>query len=546
VPVIAEDILPAPRRRLQRPRLGGWTLLALAVALPTLVPLVVTGTALIAPDPRLWTHLFDHVLPDVVANTAWLLLGVGLGTAVVGTVLAALVALCEFPGRRVFAWALLLPLAMPTYVLAVAAVGLLDYAGPVATVLREWGVGFPEIRSRGGIILVMTLALYPYVYLIARTAFASQGLRAFEAARSLGMSPLQAFLRASLPLARPWIAGGTVLVLMETLADFGAVAAFNYDTFTTAIYKAWFGMFSVDAALQIASVLLLVVLVLVALEARSRAHRVYAQLGGSPVRRVSLGRMRWIATALCTGVVVTAFLIPVLQLLRGAWWHVHELDLRYLALMGNSVTLGLVAALLTTAAGLVLAYAVRRQPGMLSSAIVRLATLGYALPGALLAIALYVPLARAAAALEQGLGTGALLQGSLVLLLMAYGVRFLAVAHAPISGALLRIRPSLDESAMLQGVGGVPLLWRVHLPLLRRGLFAAALLVFVDVMKEMPITLMTRPFGWDTLATRVFELTNEGEWARAAWPSLGILVAGLFPILWLNRGVEGASDESAA
>jgi iron(III) transport system permease protein len=533
VPATNDAVTRAPRGPLPL-----WLALSAVLALPTLVPVVVTASALLDPDLESWRHLARYVLPGVVANTLWLMVGVGVGTALLGTALAALVGLCEFPGRRVFAWALLLPLAMPGYVLAVAMVELLGYAGPLATPLREHGLVLPEVRSRAGVTIVMTLALYPYVYLVARSAFASQGLRALEAARALGLTPARAFFRASLPLARPWIAGGVLLVLMETLADFGTVAAFNYDTLTTAIYKAWFGLFSVDAALQIASVLLLLALVLVVAEARSRARQAWTAVGAAPQRRVPLGRGRWLATAACTAVLLIAFGVPVGQLLRSALRHPGEFGVHYVELLGSSVGLGLVAAGLIAAAALALAYAVRRFPGRLSVAFARAATLGYALPGALLAIALYVPTARLMGALERGLGIGTLVQGGLLLMLMTYGVRFLAVAHAPLSAALLRIRPSLEESARLQGVGGAALLRHVYLPLLRGGLSAALLLVFVDVMKEMPITLMTRPFGWDTLATRIFELTNEGEWARAACPSLGIVVAGLLPIYWLNRGLE--------
>jgi iron(III) transport system permease protein len=541
VPAI-RDAVSAPARG----RLPLWLLLAAVLALPTLLPIAVTASALFAPDLEIWRHLARHVLPGVAANTLWLMAGVGLGTALLGTALAALVALCEFPGRRAFAWALLLPLAMPGYVLAVAVVDLLGYAGPLATALRGAGVALPEVRSRGGVILVMTLSLYPYVYLVARAAFASQGLRALEAARALGLSPARAFFRASLPLARPWIAGGVLLVLMETLADFGTVAAFNYDTFTTAIYKAWFGMFSVDAALQVASVLLLVALALVVAEAHSRARQAFTAVGAAPQQRLALGRWRWAAAAACATVLLLAFAVPAAQLLRSALRYPGELDARYFALLGSSVSLGLVAAALTALAALALAYAVRRFPGRASRLAARLATLGYALPGALLAIALYVPMAQLMGLLERGFGLGHLVQGSLLLMLMTYGVRFLAVAHAPLAAALLRIRPSLEESARLQGVGGVALLRQVYLPLLRGGLSAALLLVFVDVMKEMPITLMTRPFGWDTLATRIFELTNEGEWARAAWPALGILAAGLLPMYWLNRGLEPEAHGPAA
>jgi iron(III) transport system permease protein len=539
LPAASTARLPSGVFRLPRRYL--WTAMALFICVPTLIPIGATLAALMRPDAETWNHLLQYVLPHVSGNTLWLLAGVGLGSAVLGTGLAALVALCEFPGRRWFGWALLLPLAMPAYVLAVAAISLFDYAGPVQTALRGIGLGFPEFRSRWGVILVMTLALYPYVYLVARQAFASQGARALEAARALGCSPLRAFFSASLPLAWPWIAAGTLLVLMETLADFGTVAAFNYDTFTVAIYKAWFAMFSVDAALQIASVLLLVALVLLLAEARARRGLRFTAMGHGHARRLPLKRWRWAATGVCALVLLLAFALPVARLLHDALQFRAELDLRYARMAGNALLLGFMSAGLLVLAAMGVAYAQRRSPGWLTAAAARVATLGYALPGALLAVGLYVPLVAAAHWADARLGWSVAIHGSLVLLLLAYGVRFLAVAYAPVNAGLLRVRPSLSEAARTLGVGGVRLFARVHLPLLRGSLFTAALLVFVDVMKEMPITLMTRPFGWDTLATRVFELTSEGEWGRAAWPSLGIVVAGLVPVYLLNRGAERAT-----
>jgi iron(III) transport system permease protein len=518
-----------------------WQILALLVCLPTLLPLGATLFALLTPDAALWAHLLDYVLPEVTVNTLWLLLGVGSASALLGTPLPALVALCEFPGRRLFGWALLLPLAMPGYVLAIAFIGLFDYAGPLATALRGHAIALPEIRSRGGVIAVLSLTLYPYVYLLARQAFASQGLRALEAGRALGLAPFAAFRRVALPLARPWIAGGVLLVLMETLADFGTVAAFNYDTFTTAIYKAWFALFSLEAALQIAAVMLLLVLVLIGLEARTRARQRYTALGPATARRLALGRLRWPASAFCAAILVLAFVLPVLQLGTLAWPYLPELDRRYLGFAANSAGLGLVAAALTTLAALLLAQAARAAPGAFTGLGVRLATLGYALPGALLAVGLYVPLARGVGLLNAQFGWTLALQGGLLLLLMAYGVRFMAVAHAPVAGGFLRIRPSMLEACRLLGVGRLTQARRLYWPLLRGALFTATLLVFVDVMKEMPITLMTRPFGWDTLATRVFELTSEGEHARAAVPALGIVIAGLLPVWLLNRGADRAT-----
>ncbi|MGV8941342.1 MAG: ABC transporter permease [Lysobacter sp.] len=516
--------------------LRGWTWLAVALSLPSLIPLAATLAALARPDSDTLQHLWQYVLPQVAGNTLWLLLGVGAGTAVLGTALAALVALCEFPGRRMFAWLLVLPLAIPGYVLAVAFIGLFDYSAPLTTFLRDSvGTQLPDIRSRGGLIVVMTLALYPYVYLVAREAFASQGARAMEAARALGMGPWRAFWHASLPMARPWIAGGTLLVLMETLADFGAVSAFNYETFTTAIYKAWFALFSTDTALQIAAVLLIGVLVLVGLEAASRKRQSFASVGLAAATRIPLGRRGWWATGGCAVVLFAALALPLSQLAWDGLAHLADLDLNYLASLRNALSLSAMAAALTTAAAFAIALAARDQPGLLTTAITRITTLGYGLPGALLAIGLYVPVAQFSTWLMDTRGWDVPLEGGLLLLLIAYGIRFLAVAHTPVAGGLLRIRPQVLEASRSLGVTGARQLRQVHWPLLRGSFATAALLVFVDTMKEMPITLMMRPFGWDTLATRVFELTNEGEYARAALPSLAIALAGLIPVIALTR-----------
>ena len=540
----APGILPAPGSAptptaLYRPRVAGaspWVWLAVALSVPSLVPLLATLASLTRPDPDTLGHLTAYVLPQVGGNTLWLLLGVGLGTSLLGTALAALIALCEFPGRGLFAWALVLPLALPGYVLAVVFIDLFDYAGPVASALRDAGwPALADFRSRGGLILVMTLSLYPYVYLVARDAFASQGARALEAARALGMGPWRAFARASLPMARPWIAGGTLLVLMETLADFGTVAAFNYTTFTTAIYKAWFALFSTDTALQIAAVMLLLVMALVAIEAATRSRQSFAALGPRGAPRTPLGKHAWIATALCLLVLTAAVLLPFSRLLWNALAHLALLDARYLDTAINALTLAALAAGLTTTAAFVIAMAARARAGLLTTATTRLATFGYGMPGALLAIGLYVPAAQLSTWLAKTRGWDLMLEGGLVLLLAAYGIRFMAVAHTPVAGGLLRIKPSVLEASRSLGVTGARQLRQVHWPLLRGSFATAALLVFVDVMKEMPITLMMRPFGWDTLATRVFELTSEGEYARAALPALAIVLAGLVPVILLTR-----------
>jgi len=515
-----------------------------------LVPVVVTFSSFARVDSNILTHLAEFVLPELVGNTVWLLLGVGIGVSVLGVSLAWLTAMCDFPGRRLFDWALLLPLALPAYVTAFVAIGLLDFTGPLLTWLREgWGItGLPEIRSRGGVILVMSLALYPYVYLIAKNAFATQGRVALEAAQSLGLSRTQGFFRVALPMARPWIAAGLMLALMETLADFGTMAIFNYDTFTTAIYKAWYSLFSLPAAAQLASILILFVLVAVVFEQRSRSRMRYGAVGRSATqRRIRLSpALAGLAFLYAATVLAVAFLIPVVQL--GLWARTvlaEDLDSRYWDFAWHSLLLAGIGALMVVIVALLLAYAGRQRPGTAMTWTQRLATLGYAFPGAVLAVGLFIPMAALDNWLIErshiwfGFGGTEILKGTLLVMLLAYLVRFLAVGFGPIDSGLQRITRNIDEAARNLGSSTTALLTRVHLPILRASLLTAATLAFVDIMKEMPITLMTRPFGWDTLAVRVFEMTSEGEWERAALPSLAIVVAGIIPLILLTwRGTH--------
>lgn len=522
---------------------------ALLLSAPALAPLLVIVSALATPEVEVWSHIARYVLPDVVANTILLVLGVALLAGVIGAGLAWLTAMCDFPGRRFFDWALLLPLAMPAYVLAFVAVGALDYAGPVQSWLREvfgssrW---FPPIRSTGGVVVVLSLALYPYVYLLARSAFLTQGRRVLEAAQTLGLTPGAAARRVAFPMARPWIAAGVALVCMETLADFGAVSVFNYNTFTTAIYRAWFGMFSVQAALELAGILLIFVLLALVLERRARrgAHFASARDASRPAPRFALqGPARWSATLVVGLVFAIAFALPVVQLLS---WTIEralsDIDARYWGFIARSLMLASSAAAVIVAASVTLSYISRRRPTWTIRSVVRIATMGYAVPGTVLAVGILVPLIALnnlahnafAALFGHGLALP-MLQGTLLAVLLAYLARFLAVGFQPIDSGFHRITRNLDEASINLGVTGAQLVRKVHLPLLRTSLTTAAALVFVDVMKEMPITLITRPFGWDTLAVRVFEMTSEGEWERAALPAAAIVLVGLIPAALLTR-----------
>ncbi|MDN6872870.1 MULTISPECIES: ABC transporter permease [Pseudomonas] len=523
-----------------------WYPITFSIAALVALPLVVLALSWGEVDTEIWAHLWDTQLPRLLGNSLVLVLGVGIGVTLLGTSLAWLTALCEFPGRRWLDWALMLPFAIPAYVLAFVFVGLLDFAGPLQTLLREWfgsGLRLPRVRSTGGVILVLVLVFYPYVYLLARGAFLAQGRGLTEAARVLGLSPWQAFWRVALPMARPAIGAGLALAIMETLADFGAVSVFNFDTFTTAIYKTWYGFYSLSSATQLASLLLLGVFLVVLGERHSRG-RVVA--GSEKPRTAPLYRLRgfkaFAASAWCGLVFACAFAIPLAQLLAWCWQRGRfDLDERYWGLLWHSLGLGATAAALCVVVGLLLAFARRQTPAKPVRTAVGLANLGYAVPGSVLAVAIMLAFSwldnHWVIPLSSALGGAGkpLLLGSLGALLLAYLIRFLAVAEGPLESTLMRIRPSFAEASRSLGVAGPALFARVYLPLLAPGLMSAALLVFVDVLKEMPATLLMRPFGWDTLAVRVFEMTSEGEWARAALPALSLVLAGLLPVVLLIR-----------
>lgn len=522
-----------------------WYPLVFTVCALVLLPLSVLVLSWQSIDVQIWSHLLDTQMSRLLGNTLTLILGVGVGVTVLGVSLAWLTSLCEFPGRRWLDWALMLPFAIPAYVLAFVFVGLLDFSGPVQTLLREWfgPMRLPRVRSTGGVIIVLVLVFYPYVYLLARTAFLAQGKGLMEAARVLGQSPLQAFWRVALPMARPAIGAGVALALMETLADFGAVAVFNFDTFTTAIYKTWYGFFSLSSAAQLASLLLLAVMLVLYGERRARGA---VRSSNERPRVAALYHLRGVkalaASSWCLLVFACAFVIPVLQLLVWFWQRGRfDLDERYGALILHTLYLGAMAALITVAVALLLAFARRQAPTRVVRAGVSLANLGYALPGSVLAVSIMLAFSyldnQLVVPLSSWLGGAGrpLLMGSLAALLLAYLVRFIAVAYGPLENSLGRIRPSLPEASRSLGVSGPRLFFKVYLPLLAPGALSAALLVFVDVLKEMPATLLMRPFGWDTLAVRVFEMTSEGEWSRASLPALTLVLVGLLPVIGLIR-----------
>jgi iron(III) transport system permease protein len=514
-----------------------------------LVPIAAVLSSLLRPSIAIWTHLWRTQLVELLANTTLLLLGVGAGTLVVGTLLAWLVVAYRFPGRAIFDWALILPLAMPAYVIGFAFLGVFDYPGPVQTAIRGWigpDAALPNLRSRGGVVLVMTLVFYPYVYLLARTAFREQGLATLETARSLGRSRWRAFTDVVLPMSRPALVAGVSLALMEALADFGTVSTFGYRTLTEAIHRVWLGMFDRLAATQLASLLLGFAALLLWLErARRRGARfAHSARRGTGIAPVPLTGWRAAAATLsCTVVISLGFVIPVAQL--GVWaadaLHRRALPPEFTHVLVNTVLLAGSATIIAAVVAAVLVYAVRVHPTATVVSAAQFSAMGYALPGAVIAVGILLPLAWLdhviADALEYvlGPGRGLLLTGSAGGLVFAYLVRFLAVSFHTLETAFARIPRSLDEAARSLGLRPAGTLRRVHVPLMRRGALTALALVFVEVMKEMPATLLLRPFGYDTLAVKVWEWTSESMWAEAAVPALVIVGAGLLPVWVLIR-----------
>jgi iron(III) transport system permease protein len=539
-----------------RPRLSGWTVAALAVAAVIAVPVLVVLSSLLSPRGEVWRHLWRTQLLELLANTLVLLVGVGGGTLLVGTLLAWVVVHYRFPGRDVFEWALILPLAVPAYVIGFAFLGLFEFSGPLQTVLRDTfgeSVRLPELRSWGGVTVMMTLVFYPYVYLLARSAFREQGSATLETARSLGRSRARAFAEVTLPLARPSLAAGVALAMMEALGDFGTVATFGYRTLTEGLYRVWYGMFDRTAASQLAALLLLFAAILLWIERVSRGRQRFSQRhrhGPEATPIVLRGGHAAAAFAVCGFVLGLAFVLPVGQLAFWAAQAVTEgrVAPAFGALLANTVTLAGSAALATCLLAVTLAYAVRLHRSPATRFASRLASMGYALPGAVIAVGILIPLAaldRTLAPLLEGLlgrPVGLLLTGSAIGLVYAYVVRFLAVSLQTVEASLTRIPPSLDDAARALGVGASGALRRVHLPLLRGGLGTAVVLVFVETMKEMPATLLLRPFGLNTLAIEVWERTSEAMWQEAAVPALAIVLAGLGPVLLVIRWSRGAHD----
>jgi iron(III) transport system permease protein len=525
---------------------GGSALGAGVIALVVALPLLGLLAAWRAPALDIWAHLWRTQLPGVLWNTLTLLAGVGTGSIVLGTTLAWLVAAYRFPGSRLFAWALVLPLALPAYVMGFVLLGIFDYAGPLQTFVRQTaGVTLPDIRGWAGVTVTMSFVFYPYVYVLARAAFQEQASSLMEAARSLGHSRPRAFLAIALPLARPAVVAGGALAMMEALADLGTVSLFGHRTLTETVYRTWAGMFDRIAATQLASLLLLGAFALLTLERISRGHRHFVNRprGGRRLVTVTLqGGWALAATATCATVLALAFVLPVGQLVVWTWRRGIDARLArtFAGLLVDTAWLAGVAAIVISAVGLAMAYARRLDRSRVTQIVTDFSAMGYAVPGAVIAVGVLAPLAYAdralAAALRMAGGPVEIfLTGSIVGILFAYLVRFLAVALQGIDAALGRIPRSMDEAARSLGVAGHHLLRRVHLPLLRGGITATLLLLWVETMKELPATLLLRPIGLKTLAIEIWERTSESMWEEAALPALALVVVGLIPLLLVTR-----------
>ncbi|PCJ48308.1 MAG: iron ABC transporter permease [Gammaproteobacteria bacterium] len=537
-----------------------WEIAVTAIALVLAIPVFVILANVFVPAGDVWQHLYSTVLSDYISNSLLLMLGVTIGSFLLGVTAAWLVSMTEFPGRKHFEWALLLPMAIPAYIIAYTYTGMLDFAGPLQTSLREisgWGYGdywFPEVRSLSGAAIMMTLVFYPYVYLLARAAFLSQSLCVLEVSRSLGNGPWRTFFTVALPLARPAIIAGLSLVLMETLADYGTVQYFGVSTFTTGIFRTWYGLDNAPAAAQLAAILLLFVLVLLTLERYSRRKARYHNTSRS---QHTLGRFRlkgwnkFAAILICFSMLLFGFLLPAAQL---AVWAIDTatdvIDERFISLVLHSLGLAASAAILALIISLTLAYGRRLNPTPLIKSLVRISSMGYAVPGTVIAIGVIIPLGYLDNLIDSWMrthfdySTGLIFSGTIFALLFAYMARFLAVSLHAVESGMERITPSMDEAARSLGCRPAGILRKIHIPMLKSSVLTAVLLVFVDVLKELPATLILRPFNFNTLAVKVYELAADERLADSSSAALAIVLVGIVPVIILNRSISGFTQRS--
>ncbi|ATL94799.1 iron ABC transporter permease [Aeromonas sp. CU5] len=533
----------------------GWITGSWATALLLGLPVIALVFSAFSAEGDLFRHLADTVLLDYLANTLGLVVGVVLLSLLFGVPTAWLVAMCQVPGRRALQWALMLPMAMPSYIVAYVYTDLLDYSGPLQAGLRAlfgWNspadYWFPAIRSLGGAAWVLALVLFPYVYLLARASFLEQSVSLIHSSRLLGCTPWQSFRRLSLPLARPAIMVAVSLVAMETLADFATVHFFAINTLTTAVYDTWLGYGSLATAAKLSCLMLLAVVLLIALERRSRSRQqVFQKSMGheQPLRYPLRGISRWLAGLWCWGLVLAGFALPFIILLDyGVRYFELSWTPEFVRFAGNSLLISALTALLAMGIALLLGFFRRLDGGIKSLLPLRIAAMGYAMPGTVLAIGVLVPLTALDFAINDlaewlgRQGPGLLLTGTITAIVFGYLVRFVAIAIGSVESSMGKISPSLDMAARSLGQGDGAMLRRVHLPLVRRGLFAGAMLVFIESMKELPAALLLRPFNFDTLATHVYQFVSDEMLERGALGAIVIVLVGLLPLIWVNRSLD--------
>lgn len=553
------DTLPtssptSPSRFRKRPGFNGWAIGTVVIATSVTLPLVWVVNLALSPSGDIWAHLVETILTQLVWTTFLLMAGVGFATFVIGTTTAWLVTMCKFPGQRFFAWALLIPMAVPAYVIAYVYTDLLEYAGPLQVLIRDLGglsnrqdYWFPNIRSLGGAVTMMTLVLYPYVYLLARSAFANQSVNVLDAARTLGHDPWQSFFKVALPLARPAIAVGVSLVMMETLNDYGTVDFFAVATFSTAIFDVWLNLNSPSGAAQLALVLLAFVTVLVSLERYERRHQKFHQTTTStkPFQGYRLPPLQaGLAFLACAVPLILGFVLPAWVLGGYALdFYQDSLDANYLDYVLNSLSLSALAALIAVITGIFLAYSLRLGRSPWLKIVSRLAALGYAVPGAVLAIGIVMFLGDLDNIIDGfstslfGLSTGLVFSGTMVAVTFAYVTRFLSLSFGSTDSGLAEITPSMDGAARTLGAGPLATLRRVHLPMLKNSILTAALLVFVDCMKELPMTTILRPFNFETLATFVHQYASDELLPEASLAALTIVATGIIPVILLSLSI---------
>lgn len=531
-----------------------WNIATIGIALLVAIPIFTVISNIFVSSGDVWSHLASTVLPDYVINSLWLMIGVGTGVFLIGVGSAWLVTMCSFPGSKQFQWLLILPMAVPAYLLAYTYTDFLAFTGPVQNTIRTltgWGYGdywFPNIRSLWGAILLMSLVFFPYVYLLTRAAFLEQSTSLLEAGRSLGATSTESFFKIALPLARPSIAAGMALALMETLNDFGTVDYFGVQTFTTGIYRTWFGLGERVAAAQLSAFLMIFILILILLERWSRNKMDTRQSGTGRYKQITLfqlsGWKAWGSTIFCSVPVLFGFLIPVLILTEMMIANFETaIDSRFIQFSINTILVAVITGFVALLVALIMAYGTRLRPNLLTRSATKIGSMGYAIPGSVIAVGILIPFGWMDNTVDSwmretfGLSTGLLLSGTIFALIFAYVVRFLAVAFNTVEASLGKITSNMDEAAQGMGFSFGKTLRKIHVPMMSGSLFAAIMLVVVDVIKELPATLIVRPFNFDTLAVQVYRLASDERLAESSGAALAIVLVGLIPVIILSRSI---------